>query len=155
MKSTSMLSREAALAGRRWFVIDAGGRVLGRVATEAAKLLRGKVKPGFTPHVDCGDFVVIVNAEHVQLTGPKEQTKVYYRHSGYPGGIRQQTAEKVRATHPERLLRVAIGGMLPKNRLGRRLATKLKIYGGPDHPHAAQRPVAVELPALTARQRGG
>lgn len=144
MKSTSMLTRQEALAARRWFVIDARGKVLGRVASEAAKLLRGKNKPSFTPHVDCGDFVVIINAEHVKLTGPKDKTKVYYRHSGYPGGIREQTAEKMRATHPERLLRLAVTGMLPKNRLGRRLATKLKIYVGPQHPHAAQQPEAIE-----------
>ncbi len=149
MKSTAMLTREDALAARRWFVIDAQGKILGRVASEAAKLLRGKGKPSFTPHVDCGDFVVIVNAEHVELTGPKGETKIYYRHTGYPGGIRQQTAAKVRATHPERLLRAAVAGMLPKNRLGRRLATKLKIYAGPEHPHAAQQPVAIELGAAT------
>jgi large subunit ribosomal protein L13 len=139
-----MLTRQEALDGRRWVVIDARDKVLGRVASEAAKLLRGKNKPSFTPHVDCGDFVVIVNAEHIKLTGPKEKTKVYYRHSGYPGGIREQTAEKMRATHPQRLLRLAVTGMLPKNRLGRRLATKLKIYVGPQHPHAAQQPVAIE-----------
>ncbi|MDX2168955.1 MAG: 50S ribosomal protein L13 [Deltaproteobacteria bacterium] len=144
MKSTAMLTREDALAARRWFVIDASGKVLGRVASEAAGLLRGKHKPGFTPHVDCGDFVVIVNAEQVQLTGPKELNKVYHRHSGFPGGIRSQTAGRVRATHPERLLRMAVTGMLPKNRLGRRLATKLKIYAGAEHPHAAQRPEVVE-----------
>jgi large subunit ribosomal protein L13 len=144
MKSTSMLTREEALAARRWFLIDARDQVLGRVASEAAKLLRGKTKPSFTPHVDCGDFVVIVNAEHVKLTGPKDKTKVYYRHSGFPGGIRAQTAEKVRASRPERLLREAVTGMLPKNRLGRRLATKLKIYAGGEHPHAAQQPVAID-----------
>jgi len=149
MKSTAMLSREEALAGRKWFVIDARDKVLGRVATQAANLLRGKTKPSFTPHVDCGDFVVIINAEHVQLTGTKGETKLYYRHSGYPGGIRQVTAAKVRASHPERLLRAAVTGMLPKNRLGRRLATKLKIYAGSEHPHAAQRPVAIELAAAT------
>ena len=137
------------MAARKWFVIDARDKVLGRVASEAAKLLRGKTKPSFTPHVDCGDFVVIINAEHVQLTGPKDDTKMYYRHSGYPGGIRQLSAGKVRATHPERLLRTAVTGMLPKNRLGRRLATKLKIYAGPEHPHAAQRPVAIEVAAAT------
>lgn len=141
-KSTAMLTREAALAERRWFVIDARDRVLGRVASEAAMMLRGKHKPGFTPHVDCGDFVIIVNAEHVRLTGPKESAKLYYRHSGFPGGLRQQTAARIRSTHPERLLRMAVVGMLPKNRLGRRLATKLKIYAGADHPHAAQRPEA-------------
>lgn len=150
MKSTSMLSRETALAARRWFVIDARDQVLGRVASEAAKLLRGKTKPSFTPHVDCGDFVVIVNAEQVKLTGGKDKTKVYFRHSGYPGGIREQTAEKMRATRPERLLRLAVTGMLPKNRLGRRLATKLKIYIGPQHPHAAQQPVAID-PLATGR----
>jgi large subunit ribosomal protein L13 len=141
-----MLTREDALASRQWFVIDARDRVLGRVASEAAKLLRGKGNPGFTPHVDCGDFVVIVNAERVKLTGAKETNKVYHRHSGYPGGIRALTAEKVRAVHPDRLLRSAVVGMLPKNRLGRRLATKLKIYIGSDHPHAAQKPVAIDLP---------
>jgi len=140
MKSTAMLTREEALAGRRWFIIDARDCVLGRVASEAAKVLRGKHKPGFTPHVDCGDFVIIVNAEHVALTGPKESGKVYYRHSGFPGGIKHQTAGRVRATHPERLLRMAVTGMLPKNRLGRRLATKLKIYAGAEHPHLAQQP---------------
>jgi large subunit ribosomal protein L13 len=141
-----MLTREDALAGRRWFVIDARDQVLGRVASEAARLLRGKNKPSFTPHVDCGDFVVIVNAEHIKLTGNKDQTKVYYRHSGYPGGIREQTAGKLRAMHPERLVRFAVTGMLPKNRLGRRLATKLKIYVGAEHPHAAQQPVVIERP---------
>ena len=147
MKSTSMLTREEALAARRWFVIDARDQVLGRVATEAARLLRGKTKPSFTPHVDCGDFVVIVNADHVKLTGNKEKTKVYYRHSGYPGGIRAQTAERLRSAHPERLLRLAITGMLPKNRLGRRLATKLKVYAGAEHPHAAQQPATITRPA--------
>jgi len=147
MKSTSMLTREDALAGRRWFLIDARDQVLGRIASEAARLLRGKTKASFTPHVDCGDFVIIINAEHVKLTGSKDQTKVYYRHSGYPGGIRQQTAGRLRAAHPERLLRLAVTGMLPKNRLGRRLVTKLKIYAGAEHPHAAQQPVAIERPA--------
>jgi large subunit ribosomal protein L13 len=140
-----MLTREAALDARRWFVIDAREQVLGRVASEAAKLLRGKGKPSFTPHVDCGDFVIIVNAEQVKLTGLKEQTKLYFRHSGFPGGIRSQSAAKVRALHPERLLRLAVNGMLPKSRLGRKLATKLKIYAGPEHPHAAQQPAAVAL----------
>ena len=152
MKSTTMLTREEALAGRRWYVIDAQDRVLGRVASEAAKLLRGKGKPSFTPHVDCGDFVVIVNAEQVRLTGPKEETKVYYRHSGFPGGIRAQSAGRLRASHPERLLRLAITGMLPKNRLGRRLATKLKIYAGAEHPHAAQQPAVIDLPAAGNRE---
>ncbi|MGD9762603.1 MAG: 50S ribosomal protein L13 [Candidatus Binatia bacterium] len=145
MKSTAMLTREEALEARRWYVIDARDKVLGRVASEAAKLLRGKGKPGFTPHVDCGDFVVIVNAEHVKLTGPKASGKVYYRHSGFPGGIRSRTAEELRNEHPDRILRFAIEGMLPKNRLGRKLATKLKIYAGADHPHAAQQPMVVDV----------
>lgn len=152
MKSTAMLTREEALAGRRWFVIDARDRILGRVASEAAKLLRGKGKPAFTPHVDCGDFVVIVNAEQVKLTGPKEEAKIYYRHSGFPGGIRAQSAARLRAAHPDRLLRLAITGMLPKNRLGRKLATKLKIYAGAEHPHAAQQPQMVDLSAAGSKE---
>jgi large subunit ribosomal protein L13 len=147
MKSTAMLSREEGLSNRRWFVIDAGSQVLGRVATEAAKLLRGKGKPSFTPHVDCGDFVVIINAERVRLTGRKEEAKLYYRHSGYPGGIRSESAGKVRAMHPDRLIRAAVTGMLPKNRLGRQLAGKLKVYAGAEHPHAAQQPATIDLGA--------
>jgi large subunit ribosomal protein L13 len=128
MDMTPMLTREEALAGRHWFLIDAKEQVLGRVATVAANLLRGKGKPAFTPYVDCGDFVVIINAAEVRLTGRKENDKVYYRHSGYPGGLRSQTAEEVRVKHPDRLLRLAVQGMLPKNRLARRLLTKLKLY---------------------------
>ena len=143
MRTTTMLSREQALASRRWFLIDAREQVLGRVASEAAKLLRGKGKASFTPHVDCGDFVVVINAEQIKLTGAKEKGKIYYRHSGYPGGVRAESAERLRARHPERLLRTAVVGMLPKNRLGRRLATKLKIYAGEDHPHSAQQPSRV------------
>jgi large subunit ribosomal protein L13 len=147
MKTTAMLTREEALSNRRWFLIDAGSQVLGRVATEAAKLLRGKGKPSFTPHVDCGDFVVIINAERVRLTGRKEESKLYYRHSGYPGGIRSQSAAQIRSLHPERLIRAAVAGMLPKNRLGRQLASKLKVYTGSEHPHAAQQPKTVDLAA--------
>jgi large subunit ribosomal protein L13 len=140
-----MLSRERALASRSWFLIDAQDQVLGRVASEAARLLRGKGNPSFTPHVDCGDFVVVINADRVRLTGAKETDKRYYSHSGYPGGIRSQAADEVRARHPERLLRAAVQGMLPKNRLGRRLSTKLKVYGGAEHPHLAQRPSIVSI----------
>lgn len=138
-----MLTREAALRGRRWFLIDARGKVLGRLASEVAEILRGKLNPKFTPYVDCGDFVVIVNAEQVQLTGKKNQAKFYFRHSGYPGGLGRQTAARLRLIQPERLLQEAVAGMLPKNRLGRRLATKLKIYSGGDHPHAAQQPITI------------
>ena len=154
MKSTVMLTRAEALAGRRWFLIDARDQVLGRVASEAAQLLRGKGKPSFTPHVDCGDFVVVVNAAHVRLTGSKERGKRYYRHSGYPGGIRTRSAATLRRTHPERLLRLAVTGMLPKNRLGRRLATKLKIYAGAEHPHIAQQPAAVRVGAAVGGAQG-
>jgi len=143
--STSMLASEEALAARRWYLIDAGDQVLGRVACEAAKLLRGKGKPAFTPHVDCGDFVVIVNASRVRLTGRKLQQKMYHRHSGYPGGLRSIPAEEMRERHPDRIIRQAVEGMLPKNRLGRHLAGKLKVYPGAEHPHAAQQPVQVSM----------
>jgi large subunit ribosomal protein L13 len=134
------MSKEQGLADRRWFVLDADGAVLGRLATRAANLLRGKGKPTFTPHVDCGDFVVVVNASRVTLSGKKESDKTYRRHTGYPGGVRSLAAHEVRAKEPERLVREAVEGMLPKNRLGRALATKLKVYAGADHPHSAQRP---------------
>ena len=139
-KKTVQLTREEALANRRWFVLDADGVVLGRLATRAAHLLRGKGKPSFTPYVDCGDFVIVVNAAKVKLTGKKESDKIYFRHSGFPGGIRATRAEEVRARHPERLVERAVIGMLPKNRLSRALATKLKVYAGPEHPHQAQQP---------------
>lgn len=145
MTMTPMLTREKALDQRRWFLVDARDQVLGRVATETARLLRGKGNPAFTPHVDCGDFVVVINAAEVLLTGAKETDKVYHRHSGYPGGLRSTSAQEMRATHPDRLIRAAVEGMLPKNRLGRQLATKLKIYAGSDHPHAAQQPQPVSL----------
>ncbi len=145
MKYTKMLSREAALAQRQWYVIDAGDQVLGRVATRAASLLRGKGKASFTPHVDCGDFVVVVNAANVRLTGAKETDKRYYRHSGYPGGLTSMPVADMRERHPDRLVRLAVVGMLPKNRLGRQLASKLKVYEGGDHPHAAQQPQTVDL----------
>ena len=130
---------------RSWFVIDATDAPLGRLSSEVAQVLRGKGKPTYAPHVDGGDFVVVVNAAKVKLTGDKEQKKLYHRHSGYPGGIRSSTAGEIRGTHPERLVRFAVEGMLPKNRLGRQLAGKLKIYRDGDHPHAAQQPQAVEL----------
>ncbi|HVN86177.1 MAG TPA: 50S ribosomal protein L13 [Candidatus Binatia bacterium] len=145
MKTTYMATREDALAARRWYVIDAQGKVLGRVATRAADLLRGKGKPTFTPHEDTGDFVVVVNAAGLRLTGNKAQQKLYRRHSGYPGGVKTEVAGKALSTKPDRVLRTAVAGMLPKNRLGRQLATKLKVYAGPDHPHVAQQPVPVTL----------
>jgi large subunit ribosomal protein L13 len=144
MKTTThMPSREDALAGRRWYLVDAEGKVLGRLATRIASILRGKHKPTFTPHEDVGDFVIVVNAAAVRLTGQKLENKIYRRHSGYPGGIRSTTAARQLQEHPERVLRDAVEGMLPKNRLGRQLATKLKIYTGQDHPHAAQQPLTL------------
>lgn len=140
MATTKMASRSEALAGRRWHIIDADGAVLGRVACKIANLLRGKTKPTFTPHQDTGDFVVVINVAGLKLSGNKLDGKLYYRHSGYPGGIRQWSARRELADQPERMLREAVRGMLPKNRLGRQLATKLKVYRGSDHPHSAQQP---------------
>lgn len=125
---------------REWYLVDAENQVLGRLATRIATVLRGKHKTRFTPHVDTGDFVVVVNAEKVKLTGGKEEKKMYYRHSGHPGGFRALPAKEMRAQKPEQILRQAVWGMLPKNALSRRLINKLKIYTGPDHPHQAQQP---------------
>jgi large subunit ribosomal protein L13 len=125
---------------REWVVMDAADQVLGRLATEVARILRGKHKPDFTPHLDTGDFVVIVNAERVHLTGAKLDDKVYYRHSGRPGSLKSETARERLDKHPERVIQAAVWGMLPKNRLGRKLLRKLKVYSGPEHPHDAQQP---------------
>jgi large subunit ribosomal protein L13 len=130
---------------RQWHVIDASDVVLGRLATHAATLLRGKHKPTFAPHVDTGDFVIVINAGKVALTGNKRQTKIAYRHSGYPGGLKQIRYEDLLATRPERAIELAVKGMLPHNKLGNRLITKLKVYAGPEHPHAAQQPVPFEI----------
>jgi large subunit ribosomal protein L13 len=142
MKTTYMATRADALAARRWYLIDAQGKVLGRLACQIANILRGKNNPSFTPHQDTGDFVVVVNAAGMRLTGGKLHTKVYYRHSGYPGGVRTRSAARELSEHPERMLYEAVRGMLPKNRLGRRLVTKLKVYRGEEHPHTAQQPQA-------------
>ena len=143
MPTTYMITREDALEQRKWYLIDAQGKVLGRLATQVADLLRGKGNPKFTPHIDAGDFVVIVNAEGIRLSGNKLTTKVYRRHSGYPGGLRTWTAGRELQENPERMLRTAVQGMLPKNRLGRQLATKLKVYAGAEHPHVAQTPIVL------------
>jgi large subunit ribosomal protein L13 len=134
------MNKEEALSQRRWFVVDAQGKVLGRMASEIAKILRGKHKPAFTPNQDVGDFVVVVNARAVRLTGSKLQSKVYYRHTEYPGGIRERSAAQMLELKPEEVIRRAVKGMLPKNRLSRKLVTKLKVYAGPEHPHDAQKP---------------
>ena len=130
---------------RSWYVIDATDAPLGRLSSEVAQILRGKGKPTYAPHVDGGDFVVVVNAEKVYVSGNKETDKIYFSHSGYPGGLRADSLEQVRAKHPERLIEQAVKGMIPKNRLGRKILTKLKVYAGPDHPHQAQQPEALEL----------
>ncbi len=127
---------------RAWHLIDADGKVLGRLATEIADILRGKNKPIYTPHVDTGDFVVVVNARNIKLTGNKWAAKMYHHHTGYPGGIKSVPAEKLHAKKPEELIRLAVKGMLPKNRLGRKMFKKLKVYAGGDHPHEAQQPVS-------------
>ena len=129
----------------QWYLVNAEGKILGRLATELAKILRGKNKPTFTPHVDTGDFVVVVNAEKVALTGKKMKDKIYYHHTGYPGGIKAISAEKLLAKKPTELIRIAVKGMLPKNSLGRQMLRKLKIYAGPNHPHEAQGPVSLEI----------
>ena len=128
-----------------WHVIDASDVVLGRLAVQAATLLRGKHKPTFAPHLDTGDFVVVVNAEKIAVSGNKRDDKFVYRHSGFPGGLKKRTVGEMIEKHPERLVEKAIQGMLPKNRLGRAQAKKLKVYAGPDHPHAAQKPAAFEI----------
>lgn len=130
---------------RKWFVIDAEGKILGRLAAEVAKILRGKNKPTFTPHVDTGDFVVIINAEKVIMSGNKLTDKTYFQHSGYPGGTRFTTYGKLRAEKPERLIEIAVKGMLPHNTLGASMFKKLKVYRGAAHPHAAQSPETLEL----------
>jgi len=130
---------------RKWWVIDAEDKVLGRMATLIADILRGKNKPVYTPHVDTGDFVVVVNAEKVLLTGAKKANKMYYHHTGFPGGIKEINAEKMLDNHPETIIEHAVKGMLPKNKLSRHLLKKLKVYAGPEHPHSAQQPQTLEI----------
>jgi len=130
---------------RDWYVVDAQGQTLGRLATRVATLLRGKHKSNFTPHVDCGDYVIVVNADKVHVTGQKMIQKKYYRHSGYPGGLKQVTLRDQLQKFPDRVVEAAVRGMLPKNRLGRRMFKKLKVYAGPAHPHEAQQPKSLEL----------
>src|SRR6187551_2219701 len=130
---------------RTWYLVDAEGKTLGRLATQIADTLRGKGKPEYTPHVDTGDFVVVVNAEKIHVTGNKLEQKTYWRHSGYPGGIKSRTLAEMLERRPEEVIRKSVKGMLPRNRLARQQLTKLKVYAGPDHPHAAQQPKPMEL----------
>jgi large subunit ribosomal protein L13 len=142
MKTVSAKKEEVQ---HEWYLVDATDKILGRLATQIANTLRGKNKPIFTPHVDTGDFVIVTNAEKVKLTGKKLEKKNYYRHSGYPGGFRVRTAQEVLKKKPEDLITLAVKGMLPKNRLGSKLLTKLKVYAGKAHPHEAQQPKVLEL----------
>lgn len=128
-----------------WYVIDAEGVVLGRLAAKVATILRGKHRPQFTPHADCGDHVIVINAGKVRVTGRKEEQKTYYRHSGYPGGLKSTSLKDMRATYPERIIEAAVRGMLPKNPLGRKMFKKLKVYGGDKHPHKAQNPTPMSI----------
>lgn len=130
---------------RKWYVVDAAGQTLGRLASEVASILRGKHKPTYTPHVDTGDHVIIINAEKIELTGNKLADKKYYRHSQHPGGLKVRTAVEMRTNYPERMLELAVKGMLPKNSLGRQMFKKLHVYAGPEHPHQAQKPENYEL----------
>ncbi|MBD0328984.1 MAG: 50S ribosomal protein L13 [Thermoleophilia bacterium] len=136
---------KAADVQQRWYLVDAEGKTLGRLATQIADTLRGKRKPEYTPHVDTGDFVVVVNADKIAVTGKKLDDKVYYRHSGYPGGLRKRTLREQLERRPTEVLRAAVKGMIPRNRLGRAQLGKLKIYAGPEHPHEAQRPEPLPL----------
>ena len=142
---TFVQKKEQALKERKWFLIDAENKVLGKVAIKVANLLRGKTKATFTPHVDCGDFVVVINADKIKLTGKKETDKVYYRHSGNPGGLKSRTAKEMREKHPERMIEIAVKGMIPHTKLGDHVYSKLKVYAGSEHPHTAQSPQKIEL----------
>lgn len=139
-------SAKASDIERKWYLIDAADQVLGQVAVEAARLLRGKNNPKFTPHIDSGDFVIVINADKARLTGTKEDDKIYTRFSGYVGGLKVETPRRLRARKPVLLVENAVWGMIPKNRLGRKQFTKLKVYAGPDHPHEAQQPIAHPIP---------
>lgn len=142
MKTTYMANPNTI--ERKWYVVDAEGKTLGRLAAEVAKVLRGKNKPTFTPHVDTGDHVIVINAEKVRFTGKKLEQKTYFRHSGYPGGSTFVTLGNMLAKHPERIVEMAVRGMLPKNKLGAQIYRKLNVYAGPEHPHAAQKPEVLE-----------
>jgi large subunit ribosomal protein L13 len=129
----------------KWYVVDAADKVLGRLATQIAKVLRGKHKPEYTPHADAGDYVIVLNADRIKVTGNKAKDKIYYRHTGYPGGLKETTYEKMHEKDATRIIEIAVKGMLPKNPLGRDMLRKLKVYAGTEHPHAAQQPVEISL----------
>ena len=143
MKTTFMAN--AQNVDRKWYVVDAEGKTLGRLASEVASVLRGKNKPIYTPHVDCGDYVIVINAEKIEVTGKKRKEKIYKRHTGYPGGLRELTFEKLQERKPEEIIKHAIKGMLPDGKLGRQMFKKLKVYVGPEHAHTAQKPETLEI----------
>ena len=145
MRNNKTFSPKASDLESRWWVVDATDLPLGRLASEVAQLIRGKHKPTFAPHLDGGDHVIVVNADKVRVTSAKSRQKIYYRHSGFPGGLKEESFEALQARKPEAVVERAVKGMLPKNRLGRKMAKKLKVYAGPDHPHAAQSPEPLEL----------
>ena len=130
---------------RKWFIVDAEGKTLGKVASRVASILRGKHKSTFTPHVDCGDYVIVINAEKVEVTGRKRKNKIYKRHTGYPGGLKEVTFQQLQAAKPEEIIKHAIKGMMPKRKLSRQMYKKLKVYAGPEHGHAAQKPEMLEV----------
>ena len=143
--TTKTFTPRAGDIERQWFVVDAEGKTLGRLASQIAHVLRGKHKPTYSPHMDLGDHIVVINAEKIRVTGRKADQKVYYRHTGYPGGLRTTTYEDMLGKHPERILRIAVKGMLPNNILGRQMFKKLRVYAGPEHEHAAQQPQALSV----------
>jgi large subunit ribosomal protein L13 len=140
-----MATPQEALASRRWYVVDAAGVTLGRLASQVARIIEGKHKPIYSPHVDCGDYVIVVNAQKIRVTGDKMTEKKYQRHSMYPGGFKEERLRDLLARRPERVIRLAVWGMLPHGRLGRKMIKKLKVYGGPEHEHAAQKPQPLEI----------
>lgn len=144
-RKTTLLTKEEGQKQRAWKIIDAKGQTTGRLCTKVAQLIRGKHKAEFTPHVECGDFVIVVNAKDVVFTGDKWTQKKYYKHSGYAGGLKEKTAEELKEKYPERIIENAVKGMLPKTRLGNKMIRNLKVYAGSEHPHAAQNPQVVEL----------
>jgi large subunit ribosomal protein L13 len=141
----SSFIQKPAEVERKWYVVDAEGKTLGRMASEVAAILRGKNKPTFTPHVDCGDYVIVINAEKVVVTGKKRQEKIYKRHTGYPGGLRELTFEQLMEKHPEEVVKHAVKGMMPTGKLGRQMYKKLKVYAGPEHNHQAQKPEVLDF----------
>ncbi len=153
IKMKTTLSAKPSTITKKWYLIDATDLVLGRVASQIAKILRGKHKTSYTPHMDCGDYVIVINADKIQLTGKKLQNKMYYRHTGYVGGIKSVSAGKLLETHPDRVLYKAVERMISRNKLGRSQMTNLRIYAGAEHPHAAQNPITLDVAAMNPKNK--